>query len=93
MIQFEPSTGILASLLCINAGVFLLFGYDKHQARRDGWRVPERTLLLSSLAGPFGAFSGMNVFHHKTRKPAFFILVPAFIVLQVVCAVIISGGI
>jgi uncharacterized membrane protein YsdA (DUF1294 family) len=31
--------------------------------------------------GPFGAFAGMRLFHHKTRKNKF-LLVPAFLVIH-----------
>jgi uncharacterized membrane protein YsdA (DUF1294 family) len=64
-------------LLAINAAAFLAFGVDKGRARRDQWRIPERTLLGFSAAGGFvGAFLGMKVFHHKTRKTKFTLGVP-----------------
>jgi uncharacterized membrane protein YsdA (DUF1294 family) len=51
---------------------FALFGWDKHQARRGGRRVPEARLHALALAGGFaGAWLGMLAFRHKTRKPAF----------------------
>jgi len=51
---------------------FLLFGYDKFQAKRNGWRIPERVLLgLTILGGGIGGLAGMLVFRHKTRKNVF----------------------
>ncbi len=53
---------------------FLLFGYDKFQAKRGGWRIPERVLLgLSLFGGGIGALAGMQVFRHKTRKKIFWV--------------------
>jgi|WetSurMetagenome_2_1015567.scaffolds.fasta_scaffold151814_2 uncharacterized membrane protein YsdA (DUF1294 family) len=54
---------------------FILYGYDKAQARKGGWRVPEATLHWLSLAGGFiGGWAGRSVFRHKTQK-AFFVFV------------------
>lgn len=66
---------------------FILFGVDKRRAIRGLWRVPERTLLLCALFGAPGALLGMGVFHHKTRKPLFRVLVPALLVLDAVLLV------
>jgi uncharacterized membrane protein YsdA (DUF1294 family) len=35
-------------------------------------------LLTASLFGPFGALLGIQHFKHKTQKPMFKFLVPAF---------------
>jgi uncharacterized membrane protein YsdA (DUF1294 family) len=61
---------------------FLLFGADKRRAVRGEFRVRERTLLSSALLGGPGAFLGMLVFRHKTKKPLFRFLVPLFFVLD-----------
>lgn len=37
----------------VNVGSYGLFFYDKQQAVHHGWRVPEKTLQLSALAGGF----------------------------------------
>jgi len=51
---------------------FLLFGYDKFQAKRNGWRIPERVLLgLTLFGGGIGGLAGMLLFRHKTRKTFF----------------------
>jgi len=48
---------------------FVLYGFDKLQARRQRLRVPEISLLAMAIAGGFlGALGGMIVFHHKTQK-------------------------
>ena len=56
---------------------FLLYGLDKYRAIHHRWRIPEQTLILAALAGGApGALLGMRMFHHKTRKWKFRILVP-----------------
>lgn len=58
---------LLASLLC-----FLLYGWDKFQSHRRGWRVAEIHLHLAALLGGWpGAYFGSAVFHHKTHKQPF----------------------
>ena len=53
----------------------LAFGmmfFDKRAAQNDGWRVPERTLLLwAFLGGAFGAKLAQTRFRHKTQKLPF----------------------
>jgi uncharacterized membrane protein YsdA (DUF1294 family) len=78
---------IIGALLVLNLFSFILMGIDKGKAKRDAWRIPERTLLLACV--PFSALGGligMHVFHHKTRKPKFFICVPAMLIVQAAAA-------
>ena len=78
---------IIYYLIGINVLTFLAFGLDKWKARRDRWRIPEATLLLLAvLGGSVGALLGMRLFHHKTKKPRFFIGVPAILLLQAAAA-------
>ena len=59
-------------LAALNVVSFALFGIDKRRARRGARRIPEATLLASALvSGTVGAWLGMRVFHHKTRKRSF----------------------
>ena len=62
-----------------NAASFALYGLDKYKARKEIWRISEKTLLTISLFGPIGAWLGMMQFRHKTQKPLFRYSVPAFI--------------
>ena len=62
----------------LNAASFALYGIDKFKARKERWRISEQSLLIASLFGPIGALLGMQHFRHKTRKPMFKFLVPAF---------------
>lgn len=64
---------------------FALMGIDKWKAKRKAWRVPEKVLFLSALAGgSIGALAGMALFRHKTLHWSFRIGMPAILVLQVV---------
>lgn len=70
-------------LLAANAAAFILFGIDKRRARRDRWRIPERTLFLFPLlGGTLGAILGMRVFHHKTLHRRFRYGLPALLAAQ-----------
>lgn len=71
-------------LLAVNILAFALFGIDKQKARRNLWRIPEKTLLLSAvIGGSVGAILGMRFFHHKTRKPRFAVGVPVILLVQI----------
>lgn len=61
-----------ALVAALNAVSFAQFGLDKRRARTGTRRIPERTLLTwAAVSGTLGAWSGMRVFRHKTRKPRF----------------------
>lgn len=79
----------LIYLVLINIAAYAVFGWDKHKARWGGWRIPEKTLLLLALAGgSIGAWIGMKVFRHKTRKAKFKVGVLVILTVQCVGAVI-----
>ena len=78
-----PNTSLLFLLVVINLIAFTLFGVDKHKARHDLWRIPEKTLFLFAiLGGSVGAFLGMKFFRHKTKHKRFSIGLPLIFVLQ-----------
>jgi uncharacterized membrane protein YsdA (DUF1294 family) len=55
-------------LLAVNAAAFILMGVDKRRAKRERWRIPEKTLFLPAvLGGALGGVAGMRLFHHKTK--------------------------
>jgi len=59
-------------ILAVSVITFLAYGYDKAQAQSGGWRIPEIVLHGLALAGGFlGGWLGRAIFHHKTRKPIF----------------------
>ena len=55
---------------------FALMGFDKHRARGARWRVPERSFFALAFAGGvFGVLLGSGIFHHKSRKGSFMVVV------------------
>ncbi len=51
---------------------FIAYGWDKRQARHNGWRVPEKTLhSIDAVGGWPGGFLAQQVFRHKSRKTPF----------------------
>lgn len=76
-------TAIAIYLVAVNLVTFIMYGVDKHKAQSGKWRIPEATLILFSfIGGAAGALLGMLLFHHKTKHPKFYILVPLFLILQ-----------
>lgn len=62
---------------------FLAMALDKWKAKRDAYRIPEKTLFLLALAGGgFGVWAGMYTFRHKTKHWYFVIGIPAIAVLE-----------
>ena len=78
----------LLYLLLINAAAFLLMLVDKLKARKNRWRIPERTLFGSALlGGSIGAILGMYTFRHKTKHLSFTLGMPAILIAQVALAI------
>ena len=67
----------------INIVAFVLIALDKQYARRHRRRIPEATLLsVAAFGGAPLTLLAMYLFHHKTRKPKFYIGVPCLLILQ-----------
>ena len=85
-------TLVLLWALALSTVEFCLMGIDKRRARRDAWRVPEKTLwLFALLGGAPGGWLGMRAFHHKTRHWYFVIGMPVILILQLAAAVLIHS--
>ena len=78
----------LLYLLLMNVIAFVFMHADKRRARKNRWRIPERTLIGTAvLGGSIGALIGMYTFRHKTKHPKFTLGVPAILIAQVALAV------
>ena len=74
-------------LLLINAVSLVIMHIDKRNARRNLWRVPERSLfILTWIGGSLGILMGMRLFRHKTLHLKFSLGVPCILALQIVAA-------
>ena len=74
---------LLFYLLTINAAGLLIMLADKKKAKKHLWRIPEATLLtVAALGGSLGCLAGMRLFRHKTRKPKFYLGLPAILAAQ-----------
>ena len=71
--------------IVINIITFLVFGYDKRQAKNNKRRISEfHLLLLTAIGGTIGGLLGMNFFKHKTNKFSFILSFYTIMILQIV---------
>lgn len=81
-------TCFIIYILIINIITYILYAYDKHQAKKHKWRVKESTLLLLPLImGSPGALIAMYTLRHKTKHKKFTLLVPMLLILNIVTAI------
>ncbi len=75
----------LIYLLIINLIGFFAMFLDKQKAKRNKWRIPEKTLFLIALiGGSLGATLGMHAFRHKTKHWYFKLGMPLILIIQIV---------
>ncbi len=71
-------------LTVINIIAFGLFGLDKHRARHQLFRISEKNLFMTVLAGgSAGSLVGMYFWHHKTKHVQFTVGIPAIMLVQI----------
>lgn len=59
-------------------------GLDKARAINHEWRVPEMTLFIIALSGgSMGMALGGRIFHHKTSKPSFLIVLYSIVIVWI----------
>ncbi|MDW7669069.1 MAG: DUF1294 domain-containing protein [Bacillota bacterium] len=75
-------TYIFYYYIIINIISFSFSGLDKIKAKKNKWRVKEKTLhTFSFLGGAYGSILSMIMFRHKTKKLKFKIITAvAFII-------------
>lgn len=79
---------VVAYLIMVNIVAFALMGIDKYKAKKNRWRIPERTLFLSAaVGGSIGAMYGMHLFRHKTKHKSFLFGMPAILALQLLVVI------
>ena len=76
---------VVGYIIFINLLALVAYGMDKRKAKKNEWRISEKTLLiLTAIGGSVGAMIGMFGFHHKTRHIKFVLGVPACFALHVI---------
>ena len=77
-------------LAVMNIAGFAAMGIDKQKAKKQVWRIPEKTLfLLSILGGSLGSWAGMYAFRHKTKHWYFIVFMPLIFLIHVVLGILI----
>ena len=72
------------ALLAINVITLIVYGIDKHKAKRGKWRIPEATLLmLAAVGGSVGAILATRIWHHKTLHAKFKYGLPLILLAQI----------
>lgn len=81
---------VLLYLVFINILTFCIYGIDKYRAKHTKWRISETILLfLAIVGGSLGAWSGMKVYHHKTKHKKFKYGIPLIFILQITIIILI----
>jgi len=74
---------IIGIFVVWNVVTFFLMGLDKRKAKKNQYRISEKTLFISALCfGALGATIGMNFFRHKTKHWYFKYGFPLLVVIQ-----------
>jgi uncharacterized membrane protein YsdA (DUF1294 family) len=78
-----PGSRLFAWGFGANVAAYVLWCWDKYQARSDGWRVPERTLHVMAILGASPAsLAAMSILRHKTQKRFFSIFYSLLLVVH-----------
>lgn len=79
---------LVGYFVIINIVAFVLMYEDKRRAKKNLWRISERTLFVAPLlGGSIGGLCGMYFFRHKTKHWYFRIGFPVILCVQVVLTV------
>ncbi len=87
----NPTVILIAAavLAVLNLISFCLMAYDKRCAKNGKWRVPEKTLFLSTACfGGLGGVMGMFLCRHKTKHWYFRVFFPVLLAVQIAALVV-----
>ena len=75
---------IIIYFVIINILGFAIMGIDKNRAKKNQWRVKEKTLfLIAGIGGSVGSILGIRYFHHKTKHLKFIVGMPFLLFLHI----------
>jgi len=93
IIRFGIVELFLLFFVLANLFTFFLYVLDKRKATKGKWRISENVLIFFTLAcGGFGAFVGMWLARHKTRKTKFRVALVAGLIIAVIPVIHIVHG-
>lgn len=77
---------LVVYVFVMNVLAYLAMWFDKYQAKKKGFRIPEsRLFLLAVMFGALGIYLGMQApIYHKAAKPKFKIGVPILIIVNLI---------
>ena len=88
--MLEPTFGsrlfaVLGDWLVVSGCVgFVAMGLDKARAVSHEWRVAEKTLFIIALSGgSLGMVVGSWIFHHKTSKASFLMVLYSIVIVWI----------
>lgn len=83
---------LLVYLVLVNIITFIIYGIDKHKARKRKYRYSEAFLMWCAvLGGSIGAIAAVYTFRHKTRHKKFTIGLPVILILETALLTIYYG--
>ncbi len=78
---------LLIYLLAMNIIGFAIMGIDKSKAKKNKWRISEKTIfVIALLGGSIGVKMGMQQYRHKTQHKKFVYGIPSIIIIQLIVA-------
>lgn len=84
-------TVLFLYLLLTNFLGFFAMYTDKQRAKKRAFRIPESTFFtIAIIGGSIGCILGMYLFRHKTRHWYFVYGMPAILLLQIVCLLLLQ---
>lgn len=87
--MFTGMSIYISMIVIWNLIVFVLYGLDKYNSKGEGRRISEKTLLvIAFLLGGLGAFFGMHLFRHKTKKRKFILLIPVSLLMNMITIIL-----
>ncbi|QZY57500.1 DUF1294 domain-containing protein [Crassaminicella profunda] len=79
----------LLYLLMINLYGFFITLIDKYKAKKEKWRIRERTFfIIAILGGAAGVMMGMTMFRHKTQHKTFYVGIPIIYIFNMICTLL-----
>jgi uncharacterized membrane protein YsdA (DUF1294 family) len=80
-------------ILIINIIGFVLMGRDKRKAKRQEYRISERTLwTVALIGGSVGSYIGMKVYRHKTKHRLFAMGFPFLVIVHCILFILVNQG-